>query len=93
MIMELRVLPVPLGTPTEEYAHVDAAIRVIASCGRDYRVEPLGTTVEGSPDDLWPLARQVHEAVFASGAERCITHLTIAEGPGITRGDLTAKYR
>lgn len=93
MIMELRVLPAPLGTATDEYAHVDAAIRVIAASGMDYRVEPLGTTVEGPADDLWALARRVHEAVFDSGAERCITHLTIAEGPRITRDDLTAKYR
>ncbi len=79
MLAEIQVLPQPLGTEADHYAHVDAAIAVIEAAALTYEVGALGTTVEGSPDALWPLLRAVHEATLAAGAEGCVTVIKVAE--------------
>lgn len=97
MIVELQVLPSPAGTPENTYAHVEAAIAVIQSSGLTYEVGALGTTVEGEPDELWPLMRRVHEACLQSGARGVITVVKIeqaseaVEAPTIR--SLTGKFR
>jgi uncharacterized protein YqgV (UPF0045/DUF77 family) len=79
MIVEIQVVPDPSGDHDRPYAHVDAAIAVIAASGLHYEVGALGTTVEGRPEELWPLVRGVHEACLASGARRVLTYVTVAE--------------
>ena len=77
MIVELQVLPFPPGTDAVRYAHVEAAIAVIQASGFSYEVGPLGTSVEGEPDQLWPLIRAVHEATLISGADGGVPHSQI----------------
>lgn len=96
MIAEIQVLPTPAGTAREPYANIDAAIAVIQSSGLVHEVGALGTTVEGHPDEVWPVLRRAHEACLAAGARGVITVVKLAEGaddggPGID--DLTGKYR
>ncbi len=95
MIMELQVLPAPAGTPTDPYVHVDAAIAVIARSGLTYEVGPLGTSVEGPADHLWALARAVHEAAIAAGAQGCVSVIKVADGPAVPTqmSTLTGKHR
>ena len=97
MIVEIQVLPRPSGTADEAYRHVDAAIAEIQASGLSFEVGGLGTTIEGEPDALWPLARRVHEACLASGADSVITILKLAqaadEAAGPTVADLTSKFR
>ncbi len=95
MLMELQVLPTPPGTPEDHYRHVDAAIAAIERSGLTYEVGALGTTVEGTPEQLWPLAREVHEACMISGAEGVVTYVKVAESAGAdpTIASLTAKFR
>jgi uncharacterized protein YqgV (UPF0045/DUF77 family) len=73
MIVEIQCLPSPAGTRDHPYAHIDAAIAVIEQSGVPYEVEPLGTSVEGDPDRLWPLLRRVHEAALEAGADSLVT--------------------
>ena len=97
MIIEVQCLPQPLGTPGDRYAHVDAAIAVIQAAGLPYEVGALGTTVEGSPDELWPLLRAVHEATLAAGAAAEVTVIKVAEAAAgaeqPTVAGLTDKFR
>lgn len=96
MIVEIQVLPTPSGDETDRYAHVHAAIEVIESSGLAHEVGPLGTSVEGSPDDVWPLLRRVHEACLEAGATSSISVVKVAEhrGPGgPTMNSLTDRYR
>lgn len=88
MLAEIQVLPQPLGTDADRYAHVDAAIAVVEAAGLTYEVGALGTTVEGPPDRVWPLLRAVHEATLAAGAEGCVTVIKVAEA-GIADEDPT----
>lgn len=96
MIVEIQVLPSPSGTDDEPYAHVHAGIEVITGSGVTYEVGPLGTSLEGEPEVVWPLVRRVHEACLADGADRVITVLKLAEGAGPggpTMGSLVDRYR
>lgn len=96
MIAEIQVLPRPVGTPQDRYAHVDAAIAVIAASGLAYEVGAMGTTVEGAPDAVWTMLRAVHEATLASGAEGCLSVIKVsgaADDSGPSVRDLVGKHR
>lgn len=79
MIVEVQVLPFPPGTAEARYAHVEAAIAVIQASGLRYEVGPLGTSIEGEPDEVWPLVRQVHEATLTSGADGVVSVIKVEQ--------------
>ncbi len=96
MIIEIQCLPSPAGTPDDPHAHIEAAIAVIQNADVHFEVGPLGTTFEGEPDVLWPLLRQVHEAVLSAGADSSVSVVKLAEGRGEsarTMDSLTRKFR
>jgi uncharacterized protein YqgV (UPF0045/DUF77 family) len=97
MIAEIQCLPNPTGNADNKYAHIEPAIAVIESCGLTYEVDALGTTVEGTPDEVWALLRAVHEASLSSGAESAVTVIKVADSaPGreaSTIESLTGKFR
>ena len=96
MIAEIQVLPRPIGTATNRYAHVDAAIAAIAGSGLTYEVGAMGTTIEGAPDAVWALLRQVHDATITAGAEGCLSIIKVSGGAddaGPSVQDLVGKHR
>jgi uncharacterized protein YqgV (UPF0045/DUF77 family) len=96
VIAEIQVLPSPSGTDTDPHAHVEAAIAVIAASGLHYEVGPLGSTLEGEPDEVWAVLRAAHEATLTAGATSCLAMVKVAElhGPGArSMDDLTRKFR
>lgn len=97
MIVEVQVLPQPPGTSDRPYAHVDAAIGVIKGAGLRYEVGALGTTLEGEPDEVWPLVRRVHEACLQAGATGVLSVVKLAQSaPGerqATMDGLTGPHR
>jgi uncharacterized protein YqgV (UPF0045/DUF77 family) len=96
MIVEIQCIPDPAGTADEPFARVHAAIEVIESSGLDYEVGPCGTSIEGPPDQLWPLLRAVHEATLVAGADHCISVIKVFEQTGsdrVTMTSLTDRYR
>lgn len=96
MIVEIEVLPRPIGSADDPYKHVEAAIAAIAASGVDYEVGALGTTFEAAADMAWALTRATHDACLASGAESVVTIVKLAESAGDagpTIAGLTAKFR
>jgi len=97
MIVEIQVLPNVSGISSPDYQHVDAAIAAIDHCGLNYEVGALGTTIEGEPDRVWPLLREVHEACLKSGATSLVTmikiHQTVSEQDEVSIAVLTDKFR
>ena len=99
MIAEIQVLPTPPGTADRRYAHVDAAIQVIRASGLEAEVGPLGTSIEGPPDEVWAVLRAAHEAVLAAGATSVVTVVKVAEGAadgpdsGPSMADLVRDHR
>jgi len=95
MIVDIQCIPDPTGTPDEPFAHIDEAIRVIAESGLRHEVSACGTSVEGTPDELWPLVRRVHEATLAAGAAGCISIIKVAQHTSVplTIAGLTGPHR
>jgi uncharacterized protein YqgV (UPF0045/DUF77 family) len=95
MLVEIQCLPTPAGTPDNPHGNVEAGIAVIQASGLRYEVGALGTTLEGEPDEVWPLLRRIHEACLAAGAEREITLVKVAQSPErpLTMEGLTRKFR
>jgi uncharacterized protein YqgV (UPF0045/DUF77 family) len=97
VIVDIEVIPQPLGRPGAQYEHVEAAIALAQGSGLRFEVNALGTTIEGPPDAVWPLLRRMHEACLASGAEHVITVLKVAQHADAvaqpTIDSLTGKFR
>ncbi len=95
--MEIECLANPPGTPDNRFKHVEAAIAAIQDSGLQYEVGALGTTVEGDPDAIWALARQVHEACITAGAQSVVSVVKFAQSaqdaPQNTMASLTGKFR
>jgi uncharacterized protein YqgV (UPF0045/DUF77 family) len=97
VILEIQCLPSPIGVDDDPYRHVDAAIAVIEASGLHYEVGALGTTIEGTAEEVWTLARRVHEACLASGAASVVSVVKMSEAAvatgAATMDSLTAKFR
>lgn len=96
MIVEIECLATPPGTPDSPYAHVEAAIAVIQESGLKYEVSALGTTLEGEPDQVWPIVRKVHEACLSAGAVSVVSVIKAFESTRTqppTMDSLTGKFR
>jgi uncharacterized protein YqgV (UPF0045/DUF77 family) len=96
LIVEIHCSPTPSGTEAKRYAHIDAAIAEAQTSGLKYEVGALGTTIEGSPDELWPLLRRMHEATLKAGATTEMTHVRMIESTqsdAPTMDSLVDKFR
>ena len=86
MLAELEM--VPLGRPGASVSVVLAKVaRLIDDSGLDYRVGPMGTTVEGSWDQVMALAKRCHDALLHD-ADRVLTVIKIddrKDKPGLGR--------
>jgi uncharacterized protein YqgV (UPF0045/DUF77 family) len=81
MVADIQVIPFPAGTPENQYAHVDAAIAVLAASGLKTTVHGLGTTIEGPADVVWETVRRAFDACLAAGASKELMMLKLYEGP------------
>ena len=73
--MEIAVYPLGTGDTSisREVAHI---LPVLDRCGLVYETTVVGTVVEGTPGQLFTLARDMHESV-ASRTGRVITTIRI----------------
>ena len=68
---------VPIGTGTASLSDVLAGVaKVIDHSRLDYRLGPMGTTVEGSWDQIMVLAKRCHETILQS-ADRVLFTIRI----------------
>lgn len=69
MIAEIAVMPVGTGG-TSMRTCVDAALEGIRGAGVDYRVHELGTSVEGSLEQILQAFKAAHDACVRAGVGR-----------------------
>lgn len=79
MLIELSVVPLGAGESVSEY--VSGVLDLIDRSGLAYRVNPMGTVIEGDWDEVMNLVRQCHEKVLGQGF-RTITTIKIDDRPG-----------
>ena len=96
MLAEIQVSPRPAGDERGPLSHIDAALELIQASGLAHEVHALGTVVEGPPEEVWALLRQVHDIVLTHGAESTASIIKVHQrrdetGPSIA--DLVTRWR
>ena len=74
MLAEFSIIP--LGKEESVSKFVAKAVEIIHQSGCDYRINPMGTVVEGEWDNIMDLIKKIHNAVRKE-AGRVITNITI----------------
>src|SRR2546427_11047687 len=87
MLAEFSITPIGKGTSVSRY--VARCVDIVDRSGLAYRLNPMGTVVEGSFDDVVSLIARCHKAV-AKDCERVSTLIKIDDRKGAT-GQLDAK--
>ncbi len=86
-IAEFSITPIGKGVSVGEY--VARCLDIVDRSGLAYRLNPMGTVVEGSFDEVVALIARCHNAVLAH-CERVSTVIKIDDRKGVT-GQLDAK--
>lgn len=70
-IAELTLVPLGTGS-TSVSSYVAGALDVLADYPQiKYALNPMGTVLEGDPDDILAVVKTMRQSVFDKGAERC----------------------
>lgn len=79
MLAEFSIVPVGAGSSIgDQLAEV---LRIVDSSGLPYKVNPMGTVVEGEWDELMKLIKKCHTAVMKTG-DRAMTTIAIDDRKG-----------
>ena len=74
MIAEFSVIPIGAGVSTSEY--VAKVVKLVDGSGLPYKLNPMGTVVEGEWSKVMDLIERCHNLLYAD-VERVITSITI----------------
>jgi uncharacterized protein (TIGR00106 family) len=72
---------VPVGAGSSVGDQLAGVLKIVDSSGLPYKVNPMGTVVEGEWDEVMTLVGKCHEAVMKTG-ERAITTITVDDRKG-----------
>ncbi len=75
-LMEISVVPLGTGS-TSLSSYVSSICDFLSEMGVDYRLTDMGTIICADIDDLFVIARKLHEKPFDKGAQRVLTSLKI----------------
>lgn len=89
MLVEFSVIPIGKGASLHE--HIAKALKIVDASGLDYKLNPMGTVVEGNWDEVFKVIKSCHDAIM-SDAERVITSITIDDRKGVS-GAITRKIK
>ena len=74
--MDIQVSPRSTGSVSVSAA-VAQAHRLIESAGLPHMLHPMGTCIEGSPDELYDLAAKIHRALAKMDYPRISVYIKI----------------
>ena len=74
--MEISVYPLGTSNPSISQ-EVSAIFNILEANSLPYEISVMGTIVEGTLDELFALARKLHEAVFSDTVRRVVTVIKI----------------
>jgi len=85
---------IPLGTGNSSVSqYVARAVKILEKEKVSYEATPMGTALEGDLDDILPICRKMHEAVFSDEIGRVYTVMSIddrRDKKGTMRGKMEA---
>jgi uncharacterized protein (TIGR00106 family) len=74
MLVEFSIIP--LGKSPSVGDDVAKVLKIVDNSGLSYKLNPMGTVVEGTWDELMALIKKCHHTVLRSG-ERVVTSIKI----------------
>ena len=79
MLVEFSIVPIGLGSSLgDQLAEV---LNIVDASGLPYKVNPMGTVIEGEWDEVMKLVKECHETIMKTG-ERAITTISIDDRKG-----------
>lgn len=89
MLVEFSIVPIGIGSSIgDQLAEV---LNIVDTSGLPYKVNPMGTVVEGEWDEIMKLIKKCHRKVMKT-SERAITTISIDDRKG-TSNRLEAKVK
>lgn len=79
MLVEFSI--VPLGKGASVGKDIAKVIKIVENSGLPYKLNPMGTVVEGKWDELMALIKRCHRLVLRDG-ERVVTTIKIDDRKG-----------
>ena len=79
MLAEFSIVPLGAGSSIGE--HVAEVLRIVDASGLPYKMNPMGTVVEGDWENIMKLIRKCHKTVMKN-QERVVTTITIDDRKG-----------
>ena len=74
MLVEFSIIPVGVGSSIgDQLAEV---LKIVDASGLAYKINPMGTVVEGEWDEIMKLIKKCHRIVIKNG-ERAVTTISI----------------
>ncbi|WP_280157735.1 MTH1187 family thiamine-binding protein (plasmid) [Priestia aryabhattai] len=75
-LLEISIIPV--GTDSTSFSsEVINAVRKLKGKELHYDVTPASTIIEGDLEQLWQVAKEIHQEAISSGPNRVITNISI----------------
>ncbi len=79
MLIEFSIVPVGVGSSIgDQLAEV---LKIVDASGLPYKINPMGTVVEGEWDEVMKLVKKCHMTVMKTG-DRAITTISIDDRKG-----------
>ena len=79
MLIQFSIIP--LGSGSSIGDRLAAVLRIVDESGLPYKLNPMGTVVEGEWEDLFRLVKKCHKAVLKD-EERVLTTISIDDRKG-----------
>jgi uncharacterized protein (TIGR00106 family) len=79
MLIEFSIVPVGSGSSIGD--RLAEVLKIVDGSGLPYKLNPMGTVVEGEWDDLFRLVKKCHKAVMKA-EERAVTTISIDDRKG-----------
>jgi uncharacterized protein (TIGR00106 family) len=79
MLFEFSIIPMGAGTSAGK--EIARAVEIVEQSGLPYKLNPMGTVVEGTWDEVMEIVKKCHDAIL-SHSGRVITSIKIDDRPG-----------
>lgn len=79
MLVEFSIIPIGVGSSLGD--RVAEVLKIVDRSGLPYKINPMGTVVEGNWGEVMGLIRKCHTAIMKKG-ERVVTTISIDDRKG-----------
>jgi uncharacterized protein (TIGR00106 family) len=79
MLAEFSIIPIGVGSSIGDL--IAEVMKIVDESGLPYKINPMGTVVEGEWDEVMGVVRKCHAAVLQTG-DRVVTTISIDDRKG-----------